>query len=460
VVTNCACAGTPNNGCTENLTIELRTDAQGGQTSWEIRELGTNALAASGSGYPNNSIVTDFVCLPVGCYRLSVLDAGGDGISGGGYILRTSGNPGQRIIDNRDGFTSGSISAIANGEGFCLPIGTSRLVFTSCDKLDYVNGQYMVANDEPAVNAVWVPNGANSVQDANTGYEFWFFNPNGGYSFRRFRSHATSDGFPATGPTRACHLRINNWAAANHIPSFTLMNVRIRSRVLGVNSEWGPACRFKIDPVRAACPFTQLENIPGNQFFSCNVTRNWGATIYCKKVTDATQYQFRFHNAELATPVIRTRTTWNLPLNWTPALPSGTYEVDVRAFKGGQWCVEGDSWGETCLVTIVGPNGLNGGGVSMSTTSSANGEASLLMSPNPNRGNELQIRVLGTERTIDQASMEVFDLLGQRITTMRLSVLDGQVNQMVAVDGLSNGTYVVVITAGSERLTQRLVISR
>jgi hypothetical protein len=50
-------------------------------------------------------------------------------------------------------------------------------------------------------------------QDANSGYEFWIFDPNGSYSFRRFRSHHQSDGFGPASATRACHMKLNNWAA-------------------------------------------------------------------------------------------------------------------------------------------------------------------------------------------------------------------------------------------------------
>ncbi|MBK9175659.1 MAG: T9SS type A sorting domain-containing protein [Flavobacteriales bacterium] len=458
--TGCACEGTPIGNCTEFLTIEIRTDVNGSQTSWEVRELVTNILAASGDGYADDAVVTDDMCLAEGCYRLTVFDAGFDGIAGGGYILRTSGNPGQRIIDNRANFSAGQVSAIANGEGFCVPLGISRLIFTSCDKLDWVNNQFIVANDEAAVNAEWIVGGANGVQDTNTGYEFWFFNPNGGYSFRRFRSHATSDGYPATGPTRACHTKVNTWAAANHIPAFQLMNVRVRSRINGDYNPWGPACRFKIDPVRAACPLTKLEDIPGNSFYSCNVTRAWGQMLYCKKVTNATQYQFRFRNAELVTPVVRTRTTWNLQMNWTPALPSGSYQVDVRAFLNGQWCISGAEWGDACMVTITGSPGASDGQQNLTLGSGLAMDATMTLSPNPNGGDWMQLHLNATQDGIENATLEVYDLVGQRVMTTQVPVNGGQINGVVELSNLASGTYLVNLVAGTERYTQRLVISR
>ena len=342
----CVCAGTPVTTCTTDLVLELRTDANGAQITWEIRQQGTGDLAESGGGtYPNNVTFTDQTCLPNGCYYLRVLDSGGDGIVGGGYILRTL-NGAQRIIDNRDnGSSFSSISAVIGNGGFCLPLGADKLIYTSCDKQDWVSGQFIVAAENPGVSAQW---GIGDQTD--DGYQFWWFDPNGTYGYSRFRSHATTDGYPATGPTRACHARINNWSP-NQIPANVLMNVKVRSRVNGVNSNWGPVCRFKIDPVRATCPLTKLMDIPGSVNYSCGVTRTWGGSsaskVVARPVDGATQYQFRWWSAELPAPVVRTTTTPVLQLNWNPALGDGTYEVEVRAFKNGDWCV--------CRVRPKGP---------------------------------------------------------------------------------------------------------
>jgi len=199
-----------------------------------------------------------------------------------------------------------------------------------------VNNQFIVAAENPAVSAQWQV--GNQTDD---GYQFWWFDPNGTYGYIKFRNHATSDGFGPASAIRACHARINNWSP-NQIPANVLMNVKVRSRVNGVNSAWGPVCRFMINPAQAACPLTKLMDIPGNVNFSCGVTRTWGGSslskVVAKPVDGATQYQFRWTNAELATPVVRTTTTPVLQLNWTPALPNGTYQVQVRAFKNGQWC--------------------------------------------------------------------------------------------------------------------------
>ena len=237
------------------------------------------------------------------------------------------------------------------------------------------------------------------------------------------------------------------------------MNVKVRSRVNGVNSAWGPVCRFKIDPVQAACPLTKLMDIPGNQFFSCGVTRTWGGNnrIHARPVDGATQYQFRFTNGELAAPVVRTTTTYYLNLNWTPALPNGTYQVQVRAFKNGQWCATSLPWGDVCNVTITGsPNAmqLDGG----NTTST--GDVKLALFPNPNNGQQLTVSLSAVETGVETVSVNIFDLNGARVSAQVIAVNDGIVYQVVDVAGLADGLYMVNITAGGQRYTERLVIAK
>jgi 2',3'-cyclic-nucleotide 2'-phosphodiesterase (5'-nucleotidase family) len=438
--------------CVHELVFEVRTDANGSQVTWEIRRQGDNVIIQSGGGaYPSNATVTDLTCVPNGCYMLRVFDAGGDGIAGGGYILRTVG--GDRIIDNRNNFTTGSVSAVIGNGSFCLPLGNDKLIYTSCDKLDWVNNQYVVAAENPAVSAQF---GVGNQTD--DGYQFWWFDPNGSYGYAKFRSHATSDGF-GTGATRACNARINNWSP-NQIPANVLMNVKVRSRVNGANSAWGPVCRFKIDPVAAACPLTKLMDIPGNSFFSCGVTRNWGGSnrIAARPVTGATQYQFRFESAELSVPVVRTSSTYVLQLNWNPALANGIYQVQVRAFVNGQWCATNLPWGDVCNVTITNsPASMAGMPVE---TTAPTVDAQLSMFPNPNRGDLLNVRLSAVEEGVNTVSVDIFDLAGAVVSSRTIAVNDGMVYQVLELNEMASGLYMVNITAGTQRYTERLVINK
>ncbi|MBK9514342.1 MAG: T9SS type A sorting domain-containing protein [Flavobacteriales bacterium] len=459
LTTNC---GDNNTLCTENgLTLEFQTDAAPFETTWEIRNEAGSVVATSGGPLVAPfGVQTENGCVPDGCYTLRVLDAAGDGMTTGGYILRTQGTN-QRIIDNRNNFSTGSISAISGGQGFCLPISNDKVIFTSCDKLDWINGQYVVASPNPAVSAEWIVGGANSVQDNNSGYEFWIFDPNGSYSFRRFRSHNVSDGFGPASATRACHMKLNNWAVASQVPANVLMNVRVRARINGVNGEFGPACRLEINPVLAACPQTNLMDVPGSSQFSCNVIRQYGTNnyVYARPVAGANRYQFRFRLPAEGFEVVRQTSNYILQLNWTgpTALQDGkTYEVDVRVSKdaGATWCTSATPWGNICSVTIDQTPAGSG-----NQNFAAAGQGELRMFPNPNRGDLLNFSISDIEVGVNTVSVDIFDLFGKRISARTIAVTDGHVNTTLDLNGeLAAGMYLVNITAGETVYTERLMI--
>ncbi|MEZ4757508.1 MAG: T9SS type A sorting domain-containing protein [Flavobacteriales bacterium] len=462
---DCQCVGVPT-GCTENIVLNITLDAFGSQTTWELQLAGTGTIVEQGGPYMDGmpgAVVTEELCVPAACYRLVVNDAAGDGIVAGGYQLLVSGSN-ARVIDNRNNFDNGAVSAISGGQGFCLPIGTDNLLSSSCDKLDWVSGQYVVASANPAVSAEWIVGGSNAVQDNNSGYEFWIFDPNGSYSFRRFRSHNVSDGFGPASATRACHMKINNWNVVNQIPANVLMNVRVRSRVNGVNSEFGPACQFTIDPVRAACPLTQLMNIAGNQFFSCGVTRTWGAGnyVYARPVSGANRYQFRFSQPGEGVIAVRTTTNYILQLNWpTNPLQAGeTYDVEVRVSKNGgaTWCTNDAVWGPVCQVTIAGSamSSLNAMSFDLQDELQA---AELRMFPNPTRGDVLNFSLSAVDAGEERVSFDIYDLSGKRVSSRQLPVNAGAVNTVIELNSeLSAGMYMVNITAGARLYTERLMV--
>ncbi|MCU0318861.1 MAG: T9SS type A sorting domain-containing protein, partial [Flavobacteriales bacterium] len=432
----------------------------------EITVEGSSTVVCSGGNLPSNAVVGADCCLADGCYALRVLDAAGDGMTTGGYVLQTQ--AGARIIDNRNNFSTGSVSAISGGQGFCLPISNQGLIFTSCDKLDWITGQYMVAAPNPAVSAEWIVGGSNAVQDNNSGYEFWIFDPNGSYSFRRFRSHNVSDGFGPASAIRACHMKLNNWAVASQIPQNVLMNVRVRTRINGVNGEFGPACRMAINPVLAACPRTNLMDIPGNQFFSCGVFRNWGAGnyVYARPVSGANRYQFRFRQPAEGFEVVRTATTYFVQLNWAvnPLQNGETYDVDVRISRDGglTWCTSSDPWGNICQVTIGQPQ-VNTTSTMVDDQRSVGSEpvtASVAkLFPNPTRGDLVTLTMTELAADVNTVNVDIFDLYGKRVMARTIAVADAGVNTVLDLNGsLAAGMYLVNITAGDAVTTERLVV--
>jgi len=487
----CVCSGGP---CTEDLLLQIDPGTEGSQIGWEITTP-TDATVICGVAPgtylndPSGSPIVESCCLGVGCYRLSVFDSAGDGIAGGGYQLREIGANGRRIIDNTGNYPAIFESSISGSEDFCVPISDDELIFSSCDKMDWVNYKYLVTHANAAVSAEWVPNGANNVQDANSGYEFWIFDPNGTYSYRRFRSHNVSDGKSPANATRACHMKINAWynsALTPLIPQNTLLNVRVRGRVNGVNGAFGPACRMMLDAARAACPLVKLQDDPANtNDYSCGVTRSFGGTNTSANKLVAlppqfqpaplaggtgVRFQFRFRIPGEQFCLVRpAQSSPTLYLNWTnaPALEaSKTYEVEVRVSKdqGATWCVDGaipacdpnpvTAWGKTCSVTISSVNAQGG-----TSNMQGAGNSSFTLYPNPNRGDQLFLSLTNVAATTKTIAVELFDLTGKRAIMRTIPVNEGVVNTVLPLNGeLAKGIYLVQVTEGSNRYTERLVV--
>lgn len=495
--------------CFDNLvTLELRTDANSDEASWEIVEQYAATVVCSGGGYAPNitNPITEDCCLPDGCYRLRVSDSGGDGfVSGGvlgGYELREAGINGRRIIDdlvvnetdtayliansksfNFEDLPGGppdvsAISSTHDNGAFCVPIGTDRLISTSCDKFHWVCDQFIVATENAAVS------GQHGVTNTTSGYEFWFYDPNGTYSYRRFRSHATSDGY-GTGATRACHYRIN----CPQIPAGIVLNVRVRGRVAGVDQPFGPACLFMVDPVRASCPLVKLQD-ENYSYPCCDESRTFGGVNSSSNKIASTppqaipavlssnvRYQFRFRVPGESICIVRPpQMSPIMYLNWsalsgTQLRCNTTYLVEVRASldSGASWCVDVASpscvepvtpWGVVCTIAITSspfcPGPLQGGGSSLAPETTGGG---LIMFPNPNKGDQLFLSLRELAADVETVSIDIFDLTGKCASARTISVQDGYLNTMLDLSGeIAHGVYVVNITAGEKVYTERLVI--
>ena len=465
-ITGCACVPVT---CTTNLNLIFNPD---GVTNiqWEIRQQGSNVLVQSGGGvYPPAPEYSEATCLPNGSFYLVVTSDLGGIVQGGiqgGYRLRTSG--GTILLDNRNNFLSGTTSQLAGGEGFDLPAGTDRLIYTSCDKLDWRNNEYIVANDNSAVTAQY------GVDNVNNGYQMWWYDPNGGYSFRRFQNHNTTNGLPASS-TRACHFRVNGWSG-NQLQNGTLYNVKVRTMQGGVYQAWGPACRFKLDPNRADCPLTNLMDIPGNNSLSCGGSRAIGSSqahlVHARPVkkmvnnawVNANKYQFRFRIPDEFIDITKTSGTGQYWVNTLGLTPCKTYQVEVRASfdNGATWCDAHPAanpyaplWGRTCLLNTTGC--VQGGNENMALDSAP--EAELLLFPNPNNGQQVQVSLSEVSAGVDRVNIDITDAFGKLVATRTLAVNARMVNTVLELNGeLAGGLYVVNVHAGAYTYTRRLVI--
>ncbi|HMQ77673.1 MAG TPA: T9SS type A sorting domain-containing protein [Flavobacteriales bacterium] len=447
------CAGNNLPPCQDNeVTLNLRTDDFGSETSWNIVPFGNTLPVCSGSGYPNNADVTVSCCLIDGCYDLNVFDSFGDGLSlstpaglGGYSLVDANGN---RIIDNTadgDDFTFTSSAA----SPFCLPLGTDKLLFSSCDREDWTPNEFVVAAENAAVSAQWLVG-----DQTDDGYQFWFFNPDGVYNRRIFRNHATSGGFGPPSATRACHVKISSMVTAP-VPYDVLLNVRVRSRVNGVYSEFGPACRFLMPTTPPACPPTSLVNNPNNPNFSCGVIKTFGGSdkVYANPVTGANKYRWRFERDGGGFTRVISSNTATLVLNWLtqPLVDGDTYNVTVAASfdNGANYC----PYGLSCQVTI--DNSPAAQARAMETASGFS------LYPNPNRGDQVVLNITDLPESEVLVTVDIVDVFGKRVMSMTEGAQNGSLNLVLALDNsLVSGMYTVQVTAGEQTFTERLVINK
>ena len=473
VVTNCVCAGTPiGGGCTLNELMLLIQGDGVSNVGWTVFAQGGAPVASGGQVYPNGEFMQS-LCIADGCYYLVVTDGGGDGIAGGGYLLRVINGP--RIIDNRGNFSSGSTSAILNNGGFCLPLGNDRLITASCDRLELRRGATAACSDR--LTADNAPNGTSG-----NVYQFWFYDPNGTLSL----VHPSANG--AT----------SNQVSMHNLSSLVegrLYNVRVRTRISpGVWREWGPACRMRIDNTAGQCASTGLQDDVSNSHLSCGTTKPLGSSaaslVYARPVSrftagcgtqNANKYQFRFRIPAEGVVVVKSGVGGN---PWTylnmanvvgsPA-PSGAvleacsaYQVEVRAsFDGGlTWCRGGDPyadlvpWGNVCDLFTAGceigemqaEGAINGALI-------AERNSTMILYPNPNRGDQLFINMSDVPEGIGRVSVELHNMQGQRVMSTTLAAADGLVSGALSLEGGPGaGMYLVSVTVGDWTLTERLVV--
>jgi hypothetical protein len=452
--TSCQCVGTPV-VCTQNqVTLTLTTDANSSQTSYDIVNTGTTTVVCSGGGFASSSVVTASCCLPNGCYDLRVFDNAGDGITApGGYVLRDASN--NRIIDN-DGngntFTSSSVSPL----GFCVPLGTGSLQAGSCDVLNATPTTVLHAVVDPAVTSAYI---AGHPNNANSGYQFWVSNPNGGFSRRILFTHAApGSGWPVgtSAAQRASYFRLNAMSSAPLIPQGVLLNVRVRSLVNSTYGVFGPACRLLL-PV-PPCQPSQLTT-SADPVVSCGATGlTLASTIYATTVTGATAYQFEFAKAGYLRRITSPTRSQALNFITAPLQNNNCYDVRIRVTTDGgiTFC----PFGPVCTITI---GTANCGGSAMAPQ--ADGERDIAITtrlsiwPNPNDGSLLHISLSEFDRNVSTVAMDVTDVYGKLVLNKVIPVQGGYLNSAIDLEqDLAPGIYLVNLQAGDQRYTERLVI--
>ena len=451
---------------TNECELTILTDDFPNEITWSIEPAGGGTPLCSGGPYfIDFNTEIEVCCLPDGCYDLKFNDGFGDGISDPVGAITLRDQFGKRIVDGDATYTSLSQAPLP----FCLPLGADKLTIATCDRLDLSPTSVIVASPNAAVTNEYTANTNSNLTD--DGYQFWIFDPDGGYSRMIYKSHANpgSPGGPVGG-TACAHLKLSSLITLP-VPTDRLLNVRVRSRLNGVTAEFGPACQMKVLSVPIACPTTQLDNNPLHigTTYSCGVTgKVVGASgnagkIWATPLVGANRYRFEFaYPAESYTRTI-TITTYVLQLNaWvTSPLICGTNEYNVRvqaSFDGGaSFC----AYGAVCTVEITNDpphpctTFMGGGNQQNSVIADA---AGFSLFPNPARDGRVTLELTGVEAA--QVSIDVYDLFGRKV--MDRSIATNGAAELTTVlalpSGMATGVYLVNVTAGEVRYTERLMV--
>ena len=421
--------------CTGNeVVVVIHADGQADQLSWVITNDGGTTIASGAlSAGQNNSTVSTTACLGTtndpACYGFRLMDSFGDGISNGGWELKTT--SGRLLL--QDAFASGAVSpaspsataAYGSSHSFCLPEGPARIKPTSCGIFTY--GYYGQVFATKVVGA--------------TQYQFEFSDPDAGYVRRIARPH--------------------EWVGFHEMTTKPLVPgvvyfARVRTDRDGplASAHFGAGCELGMGIAQTVL-CTQLIEAP-SYGHSCNETRIFNhpySFIYAKPVGAATSYTFWITGDGGLYDHEFTRSTYILHLGWSaaeapPLVNGSTYQVRVKVAASG---VEGTYCGNTCDITIN--NSPVFGEMAVPTM----GNATLW--PNPARDGQVNLSIDGIQDLDQQITVDVQDIYGKQVFAQEFGNSGDRFSTILQLPkDIATGVYMVNITVNGERSVQRLSI--
>jgi len=443
-----------NDGATESyqltgftVFVSVTTDANPGQTSWQLFDAFFFPVASSGTLTANSTNETNVCLQPTfgNCFYFFLFDAAGDGLAAPGrWELRDGA---QRVILKDNGQFGNQSPAISPQSAsyfaheFCVPLGPSAPLQTECDLFSNLLNNKVFCNTVPGVSQ----------------YQFEFSNPNAGF-IRRIalpRNWVQFSEMQFTNPlslgvTYFCRVRVDRGAA-------------------GFSDDYyGAGCEMALASVQPTC--TELISTPGPSF-SCGVTKTFGGSdkIFAVPVNGATQYRFRFTGGLIdpdgptgpQAPTVQarniTRSSYVNILNWsTFTLVSGqTYNVQVEVLVAGVWT---GFCGQTCTVTILNAPSQGGRAVETSIEEAGTGVS---LWPNPVRDGQVNLRIEGLSGELQPIDVDVYDAFGKRVLSERFETEATLFTQTLDLSTeIAAGVYMVQITVDGVQTVERLNVVR
>ncbi len=422
--------------CTgDQVVVRVTTDNAPTAITWEIIDASLAVVASGGYGSGRaNRTVADTVCLnalPTSAwYGFKLMDGNGDGITGGGWELRTT--DGKVIL--RDEFGTGASSpanpplsgSYGSHHSFALPLAAPDVHPAECGVFNNRSDNKVFANKVAGTNYL----------GGTLNYQFEFSDPDSGY-VRRIKKPRNYVVFSELNPSPL--------KGGKHY--FT----RVRTDKAGpvADAHWGAGCEMGLGTT-VNC--TQLIESP-TYGHSCNETRRYGPSsfIYAQPVFGASQYEFRIFNTGEGYDETYVRNTYILELNGfaNPLLDGFSYQVQVRARVSDTW----GSYCGTCSVTIDNQQQMNEHLVQ------AAGEATLW--PNPARDGQVYLNIDGIEAATQQITVDVKDIYGQQVYGQAFGNSGERFSTVLDLPAdIASGVYMVNITVNGEVTTKRLSIVR
>ena len=88
----------------------------------------------------------------------------------------------------------------------------------------------------------------------------------------------------------------------------------------------------------------------------------------------------------------------------------------------------------------------------------AEGTAAVAFYPNPNTGDFLNVNLMGVASP--KVTLDIVNMMGATVKRIELNVAGGNVNEVISLDGLASGVYLVNTTMNGEVFTERLIIQK
>lgn len=417
----------------QTVKVQIKTDANGAQTTWIIYDSFFFPVGTSGT-LASNTVTTTPVCLPTtfgNCFYFFVFDAAGDGIANGGSwqlfdvvdrpVLQDNGSFGLQSPP-----TSPATSSYFAHE-FCLPLGPSAPLPSECNVFNNL-----------LANKVF----CNMVGGA-VNYQFEFSDPNAGFRRRivvprnwvKFSEMQTNP--LAFGTTYFCRVRVDQGASGF------------------ADDFFGAGCELALSPAQPIC--TELISTAGPTL-SCGVTKSFGGSdkVYAQPVTAATQYRFNFSNTGLGYSRTILKPSYVCLLNWVtqPLVSGNTYQVKVEAYVSGVWS---GFCGAICPVTISNTPAQGDQSHSMQAMDQTSNEVTLW--PNPVRDGQFNLRIGGLTDEQQKVAVDIYDIFGKRVMAASYDNSGDSFKRTIDLpQGIAAGVYTVNITLNGQVSTKRLTV--